>query len=138
MKRIVNKILILTSLLLIGAVSSCEKNTNPIPIAPNGDKIVSLEKDVQPIFNQNCISCHPNSGDLSLMPGDSHSSLVNVISSEYGIVRVSPFYADSSVICMKLHGVEGYGFLMPLNGIPLEPEEIKTIEDWIDQGAQNN
>jgi hypothetical protein len=138
MKRNGSKILILAALLVIGALSSCEKKTDPVPVMPNGDKVVSLENDVQPIFDQNCISCHPNSGDLSLMAGDSYNNLVNIISPEYGVVRVSPFYADSSVICMKLHGVDGYGFLMPLNGIPLEAEEIKTIEDWIDQGAQNN
>jgi hypothetical protein len=116
---------------------SCTKGDRPIPF-PSGEVEVSLEKDVQPIFDQNCISCHPSSGGMSLKKGESHASLVNVISTEYGIVRVSPFHADSSVICFKLHGLEGYGFLMPLNGIPLEAEEIKTIEDWIDQGALDN
>lgn len=123
--------------LMVSALYSCSKENgaNPFPLS---HEEVSFEKDVQPIFDQNCISCHPNSGDLSLKSGSSYDNLVNVISPEYGIARVSPFYKDSSVICMKLHGVEDYGFLMPLNGIPLESEEIKTIEDWIEQGAINN
>ena len=126
-------------LLMVSTLFSCSKEngTNPFPL-PHGEVEVSFEKDVQPIFDQNCISCHPSSGSLSLKSGSSYDNLVNVVSPEYGVVRVSPFYKDSSVICMKLHGFEGYGFLMPLNGIPLEPEEIKTIEDWIDQGAINN
>jgi len=138
MKSKKGKIFILILILFVGVLSSCTKEVNPFPLAANGDKLVSLEKDVQPIFDHNCVSCHPNSGNMSLMPGEAYNNLVNVISPEYGIVRVSPHYADSSVICMKLHGVEGYGFMMPLNGIPLEAEEIKTIEDWIDQGAQDN
>jgi hypothetical protein len=138
MKSQKGKILILIALFFVGVLSSCTKDTNPFPYSDNGENMVSLEKDVQPIFDHNCVSCHPNSGSLSLMAGDSYDNLVNVISPEYGVVRVSPYYADSSVVCMKLHGVEGYGFMMPLNGIPLEAEEIKTIEDWIDQGAQNN
>ncbi len=114
-------------------LSSCDKAHGPIV-----PEIVSFQNDVQPIFDQNCISCHPNSGDMSLKEGESYSNLVNVISPNYLLARVSPFNADSSVICMKLHGVEGYGFQMPLNGIPLEDEEIKTIEAWIDQGALDN
>jgi hypothetical protein len=100
--------------------------------------VVSLEKDVQPILNQNCIMCHPASGAMSLIQGEAYSNLVNVMSPTYNKVRVSPFYADSSVICFKLHGIEEYGFQMPLNGIPLEDGEIVIIEDWIKQGALNN
>ncbi len=117
--------------------SSCNKNDEPNPL-PNGDVEVSLEKDVQPIFNQNCIMCHPANGDMSLIQGEAYSNLVNFMSPNYNKVRVSPFYADSSVICFKLHGIEGYGLQMPLNGIPLEDSEIKIIEDWIGQGALNN
>lgn len=116
---------------------SCEKQSSSY-ITPIDDVEVSFKNDVQPIFDANCISCHPNSGDMSLKAEDSYDNLVNYVSPTYNVVRVSPFHADSSVICMKLHGMEGFGFLMPLNGIPLEDEEILTIEDWIDQGALNN
>jgi hypothetical protein len=126
-------VIILTSILI-----SCTKGNDPGIVPVDEPVLVSFKDDVQPIFNQNCITCHPNSGNMSLLEDASYANLVDVISPEYGIVRVSPFHADSSVICMKLHGVEGYGFLMPLNGIPLDPIEIKTIEDWIDQGALDN
>ena len=127
--------ILLFAVSIILGLSSCNKDNSP----DNPDEqMVSFEKDVQPIFNQNCVSCHPNNGNMSLLEGEAYSNLVDVISPNYDVVRVSPFYADSSVICMKLHGIEGYGFLMPLNGIPLEDEEIKTIEDWIDQGAIDN
>lgn len=124
-------------LLLSLFLFSCEKEEEK-DVSINDVEKVSFEKDVQPIFDQNCISCHPNSGGMSLKAIDSYENLVNVVSPQYGVVRVSPYHADSSVICMKLHGMEGFGFLMPLNGIPLEAEEIKTIEDWIDQGALDN
>jgi len=126
-------------LLFVMLIASCKKDTdnNVDPVDP-GEVLVSFEKDVQPIFNNSCVSCHPNSGSMSLLPGESYESLVDFMSPTYLKVRVSPFFADSSVICLKLHGAEGFGFMMPLNGIPLEDEEIKTIEDWIDQGALNN
>lgn len=125
--------------LLLIVLSSCSKDTDEggDPVDPSVE-MVSFEKDVQPIFNENCISCHPNSGNMSLLEGESYNNLVDVVSPNYLKVRVSPFFADSSVICFKLHGIDGYGFLMPLNGIPLLDSEIKTIEDWIDQGALNN
>ena len=136
-KKVIYKLFALMLVLL--SVSSCKKESDNdiVPIDPN-DTVVSFEKDVQPIFDQNCISCHPNSGGMSLIAGESYNSLVNVVSPNYHKVRVSPFFADSSVICFKLHGVDGYGFMMPLNGIPLEDSEIDTIEDWIDQGALDN
>ena len=138
MKRgIVRHIGALMSILIVLTSTSCKKDVEE-DLGPY-DRVVSYEKDVQPIFNQNCISCHPASGDLSLLPGDSYDNLVNVISPNYfPEVRVKPFRADSSVVCHKLHGIENYGHLMPLNGIPLEAEEIETIEAWIDQGAKNN
>ena len=107
--------------LLVAILFSCEKQSGPSgePIDPKAT-IVSFKNDVQPIFNENCISCHPSSGDMSLKEEDSFENLVNYMSPTYNVVRVSPFHADSSVICMKLHGVEGYGFLMPLNGIPYQ------------------
>lgn len=129
---------ILLAILCIPFISSsCNKSNEP-QSDPFGNEIVSFQKDVQPIFDHNCISCHPNSGELSLLEGESYDNLVDVISPVYNVVRVSPFKADSSVICYKLHGIEGFGHLMPLNGIPLEEAEIKLIEDWIDQGALNN
>ena len=126
----------LVTLLLLVFFSSCTKNNEPV----NPDEvIISFEKDVQPILTHNCLPCHPNSGGMSLKPGEAHSNLVNVVSSSYSPkIRVVPFQADSSVICLKLHGMEGYGYQMPLNGIPLEDEEIILIEDWIAQGALDN
>ena len=134
--RIVNNAYFLVALLLVVVVSSCTKTDEP----PNpGEIIISFEKDIQPILTHNCLPCHPNSGGMSLKLGEAHSNLVNVVSTNYSPrVRVVPFKADSSVICLKLHGMEGYGYQMPLNGIPLEDEEIKIIEDWIDQGALDN
>lgn len=133
---IIKRAYFLVALLSVVFISSCTKDSEPsIP----GEIIISFDKDIQPILTHNCLPCHPNSGGMSLKPGEAHSNLVNVISSNYAPrVRVVPFRADSSLICLKLHGMEGYGYQMPLNGIPLEDEEIKIIEDWIDQGALDN
>jgi hypothetical protein len=124
-------------LLFIVTFSSCNKKNTKVE--PQGVEVISFEKDIQPILTHNCLPCHPNSGGMSLKIGEAHSNLVNVISSNYAPkVRVVPFKADSSVICLKLHGMADYGLQMPLNGIPLEDSEIKIIEDWIDQGALDN
>ena len=132
----IKKAYFLVVLLSLVFISSCTKDNEP---SDPQLKLVSFEKDVQPILTHNCLPCHPNSGGMSLVPGEAHSNLVNVISTNYSPkIRVVPFKADSSVICLKLHGMPEYGYQMPLNGIPLEDEEIITIEDWIDQGALDN
>ena len=97
---------------------------------------VSYGSDIQPIFDDNCISCHINGGayfgglDLStyenLMAGDSNSGPVVIVGD-----------GANSFLIQKLEGTGG-GAQMPQGGSPLPSEQINLISQWIDEGALNS
>ncbi len=99
---------------------------------------VSFSKSLQPIFNNNCISCHGIEAGLTLSQGVSFGMLLYVPaqSSCVGLYRVLPGNADSSVLYRKVSGTS-CGARMPQGGI-LSGQEIGLVRDWINQGALNN
>ena len=98
----------------------------------NRPEKISYNRDIRPIVNNKCISCHggvkqaggfsllfeeeakrsPESGKLAIVPGDSR---------------------NSEIIKRLTHSDVDMG--MPLDSEPLSKEEIQLIADWIDQGA---
>jgi len=137
MKRIVPALIVFTTLLLY----SCSADTGPVeeePGTPSGtDNPVSFSQEVQPVFDQNCTSCHPSSGNLDLTAANSYSSLVNVPASGYSAVRVVPGDPESSVLYGKINGSNTFGSNMPLGG-SLSAAQIDIIKRWIEQGAEDN
>jgi hypothetical protein len=102
-------------------------------------KIVSFATDIQPIFNQYCITCHGTNGGLSLAAGVSYSKLVDVYtqSSCLGMKRVVPFDALNSVLYKKIVDTM-CGVRMPKNGAILSLSKRNLIQQWIGQGALDN
>lgn len=91
---------------------------------------ISYSRDVQPILESRCASCHFGeftSADLHL---DTYESLM--AGSQDGPVIV-PGNARKSLLVQKLSSGE-----MPKRGPKLTPVQIQTITDWINAGAQNN
>ncbi len=125
------------TILLFTSLSSCYKDVGPIDDANTTQENVSFSADVQPIFNQTCISCHPNSGNLDLTAGNAYNQLVNVNASGYSAKRVVPNDAENSLLYKKIDGSGSYGSNMPLGG-SLSVAQINTIKQWIEEGAQNN
>lgn len=125
---------------------------------------VSLSRDVQPILSASCATtlCHgsPLAAPMSLLSGDSFTSLVGVPSCEApSLKRVEPANSAASYLVLKLEGTQttlvntgdcapcdfgvatesGCGQRMPRDApSPLPDAEIQLIRDWIDQGAANN
>ena len=99
---------------------------------------VSFADDVVPIFDANCTSCHGVQGGLNLSV-DPYEELVNVESADCAPeVRVVPEDADGSYLIMKLEGSPDIcGVQMPQGG-QLGSEDIETIRQWIDEGAEDN
>lgn len=96
-----------------------------IPEIPPGTEI-TLSNDVQPIFTQYCIGCHPSLSSPDLRSGKSYSSLVP----DYVVAGD----AVSSKLYQKLPGI-GH----PINtGFELSVDDISIIKAWIDQGAIDN
>ncbi len=116
---------------------SCSKDVGPIEPENNPTQNVKFATDVQPIFNNQCVSCHGNSGNLNLESGNSYNNLVGVNASGYSGKRVVAGDAEHSILYKKIDGSGQYGSNMPL-GSNLSAAQINTIKQWIDEGALNN
>jgi cytochrome c553 len=106
---------------------------------------VSFSKDVQSIFNNNCVVCHQGAGQagLTLEPNLSYSKLVGVASTESATeLRVKASAPDQSYLLAKVNGTQiaagGSGVQMPYGAAPLSAAQISLISQWIAAGAPNN
>ena len=94
------------------------------------------------IFTPKCVGCHGNAvkqAGLNLASGSSFSSLVNVKSTETSLTLVSPSDPDGSYLLHKLEGRAGIaGERMPKGGPFLSSDEVKTVSQWIADGALDN
>jgi mono/diheme cytochrome c family protein len=88
---------------------------------------VSYRADVQPIFNNRCISCHGGAEGLYL---DSYTGVING-SMDWPVV------IPSDPINSRLIQLVSNGF-MPLGGPPLSQAQIQTLVDWVAAGTPNN
>ncbi|MGB5554148.1 MAG: hypothetical protein WBM83_05765 [Flavobacteriaceae bacterium] len=92
------------------------------------DTVVSFSLDIQPIFTNNCIACHPDlEPAIDLRKGTSYTSIVNG-------VYIVPDSLDASVLYQRLLGNPS---IMPASG-SLPSADIKLVQRWIEQGALNN
>ncbi len=123
---------VLTSLVFF----NCSKDKGPVDDQQTAENI-SFTNDVQPVFDQYCISCHPASGDLDLTASHSYNQLVNVNASGYQAKRVVPGDPENSVLYKKIDGSGTFGSNMPLGG-SLSAAQILLIKQWIEEGAPNN
>ncbi|MBW2307677.1 MAG: hypothetical protein JRG73_12165 [Deltaproteobacteria bacterium] len=98
------------------------------------------------IFQPRCAvrACHDSStqaAGLNLSSGSAFGDLVNVPSAEVpGLLRVAPGDPEASYLVNKIRGtagmVGGVDTRMPLGQAPLSDEEINTIVQWIETGAE--
>ena len=96
----------------------------------------TYDSEIQPIFNNNCTSCHGTSGNLDLSQGNSYTNLVNVASSGYsGFQRVKPGDPMNSVLHQKIVGNTSFGDRMPQGGSALAQADEEKIKNWIQNGA---
>ncbi len=109
------------------------------------EKPIDFATQVQPIFDKSCAGsfCHagtsPSQGQ-NLEAGKSYDNIVNIPSAEApGVMRVKPFDTENSYLYRKLEGEQadlgGSGGRMPFGKPALAADQIKLIEDWINQGA---
>jgi ankyrin repeat protein len=88
---------------------------------------VDFAKDVQPILRQSCVGCHGPAQQSNGLRLDRKSAVI----SRRGVV---PGSSENSFLFQRISGTE-YGIQMPPTGA-LRPEQIATIKNWIDQGAE--
>lgn len=88
---------------------------------------VSFQGQIQPLLNQNCVSCHSGAQEPDLRAQSSFDELING--------HVVPFDADSSIFFNVLIGRGNP--LMPPGG-KLNQLDINLVKVWINEGALNN
>jgi len=114
-----------------GPTGTTDSNTGTTPSSDDFCAVVS-------IFNQSCVGCHdaatPDS-DLDLQT-DPHAALVGVTSPTYGVIRVVPGSAATSLLYLKMANLQSgsQGGVMPTTG-SLSADKLAIIETWIDSGA---
>jgi Tol biopolymer transport system component/mono/diheme cytochrome c family protein len=94
---------------------------------------VSYYKDVRPIFQQHCNGCHQPAKPMGGFVMTGHADLFKAGEREkVGVVPGKPAesYLVQQVTVQKNGKAE-----MPRGQPPLKPAQIKTITDWVAQGA---
>ena len=132
----------------IGACADFRSTTDPAFGLPDDVIAVpSFAGDIQPILDRRCSigGCHSLAtaqGGLTLVASASYESLVGIPSRlRPQFDRVEPFDPASSWL-VRMIGPDPALRLghqrMPLSSVPLTPNQIQTIVNWIGQGAPRN
>lgn len=103
-----------------------------------GPAPVSFQSDVKPLIDKYCRECHiPGSegAEASGFVVDSYETVMK--GTKYGPVIVAADPLSSSFYRLVAGKVDP-SIQMPHGKEPLTPQEIATIERWIEQGAKNN
>jgi len=101
---------------------------------------VSYQRDVYPILEENCFTCHtPPDGEGYLKVGLNMESWQTLMrGSDYGRVIV-PGDSRHSILNMLVEGRADPSLRMPHDAKePLSDTDIETLRRWVDQGAKNN
>lgn len=110
------------------AASGCERT-----------QVVSYQKDVAPILDKHCKSCHTPGQAGYVVSGFELTSYDTLMKgTQFGPV-VLPGDPLTSVLVMLIEGRADPSLKMPHgNASTPTQEEILTIRRWVEQGAKNN
>jgi len=97
------------------------------------DSNVSFSKDIAPIFELKCVSCHGNGG---LEGGIDLTTWAGVVDPRI----VIPGEADTSPLVWTIEQRAGFPAMPPIGSpfLPLTLKQIQGVKTWIDEGAKNN
>jgi len=111
----------ISAVAILFLMASCDDNRYQVELVdPNA--VVSFETTVQPLFSQNCISCHGAIRDPDLREGNSYEALI------------TGDYVELPAESSKL-----YEMITSSSHTPyLEDADRFKILYWIQQGAQEN
>jgi cytochrome c len=102
-------------------------------------KEVSFKRDVAPILQANCTSCHTAPG------GEGYKKSGLELTSYAGLMKgtrfgpiVVPKNSMTSALMMLVEGRADPSIRMPHGETPLSKTDIATLRKWVEQGALNN
>src|SRR5262245_25522242 len=93
---------------------------------------VDFAKDIQPIFQQNCIKCHGPEKQKGKYRLDSKATAFKDTDNGPTITAGDPAKSD---LYRRITLPKGHDDIMPNEGEPLTKAQIELIRDWISQGA---
>lgn len=110
---------------------------SPQPETPSDQQgVVSYQKDVVPIFRQNCLGCHQGAKQLGGYVMTEFASLLRGGDSDQpGIVPGKP---EKSYLIERITPVDGVAEMPEPPAKPLSDVEIEIITRWIQQGAKDD
>jgi hypothetical protein len=120
-----NRRVVLASVICVSAVSF---NRGVTPA--NAQAPVSFSKDIQPILEQNCLSCHGPAMQSSRL---NLSTLEGALRGGARGSAIVPGQAEDSRLYRMVAGLDKP--TMPFSGNKLTDGQIASIKNWIDQGA---
>ncbi len=93
---------------------------------------VNYTQHVKPIFDKyGCTGCHGGSGSLNVFP---YNDLFTT-----GVHKPVVVANDTnSVLILKVKGLAGFGSRMPQGGDPISNEDLRTLVQWVKNGAPLN
>lgn len=93
---------------------------------------VDFNRDIRPIFNQHCVSCH---GGVKKQGGVSFTYLDEALSKgKSGRPTVLPGDPEASELIARITSRDPQ-VRMPLHAPPLQPQQIDMLKRWIREGA---
>jgi hypothetical protein len=113
-----------------------------LPASAQTTAPVSFQNQVMPIFEKYCVSCHSPGGVGHIAAGLDLTNYRELRSGSVGGVALVPYHSDRSPMMRYLKdnwtSNSPNALKMPPVGPQLSAIDLKTISDWIDQGAKNN
>ncbi|PYV39968.1 MAG: hypothetical protein DMG06_21655 [Acidobacteria bacterium] len=94
--------------------------------------LVDFARDVQPIFQSRCASCHGNDVQMSGLRLDNRMSALK--GGKSGRPAIVPGRSSESLLIRYVSGVDPK-VIMPPTGERLRSDEIHLLSQWIDEGA---
>ena len=104
--------------------------TAPVSGTPAASGNVSFVKDIQPILQNSCISCHGGTRTSKGLDMKTYASLMT--GSQNGAVVIAG-NAGNSLLIQSIQSGQ-----MPRRGTPLPDAQINLLVEWVNAGAKNN
>tara|TARA_R110002096_G_scaffold11515_7_gene42351 strand:- start:261 stop:3005 length:2745 start_codon:yes stop_codon:yes gene_type:complete len=104
-----------------------------IALAPSLSSAVDFERDIWPIFEDNCLDCHGPDKQKSEFRVDQRAVMLK--GGDSGLAALVPGDPKASYLLEVLDGSDP-DMIMPPKGDPLTSDQVALLKTWIEHGAQ--
>ena len=118
----------------VNPAASSTRETD-VPLAARTVWAGTYSSDIQPIFTQNCVSCHGPARAENGLRLDSYQAVMKGTQHGPVVIQTSP---SASALVSVIDGSASSQVLMPHEGRKLTPNRIENIRLWIQAGAPND